>query len=72
MNRFIVFVCAWVLMAPTCERPYSEFNKNKQCGNGVVNLDEECDDGNRDDGDYCAADCDAVWLFVLAHQSEAR
>ena len=27
------------------------------CGNGVVDAGEECDDGNNDDGDGCAADC---------------
>ncbi len=28
-----------------------------QCGNGVVGIDEVCDDGNSSDGDYCSADC---------------
>ncbi|HRX84215.1 MAG TPA: DUF4215 domain-containing protein [Phycisphaerae bacterium] len=27
------------------------------CGDGVLNPGEECDDGNNDDGDGCAADC---------------
>src|SRR5690606_4069743 len=27
------------------------------CGNGIVEADEECDDGNLDDGDGCARDC---------------
>jgi cysteine-rich repeat protein len=27
------------------------------CGDGVLNLDEECDDGNRADGDGCDATC---------------
>ncbi|MFP4601163.1 MAG: DUF4215 domain-containing protein, partial [Persicimonas sp.] len=27
------------------------------CGDGVVAGDEECDDGNTDDGDGCASDC---------------
>jgi subtilisin len=27
------------------------------CGNGRLDLDEECDDGNHDEGDYCHADC---------------
>jgi cysteine-rich repeat protein len=29
------------------------------CGNGDVEATETCDDGNTDDGDYCAADCSA-------------
>src|SRR5215470_7079432 len=28
-----------------------------ECGDGIVSGDEECDDGNTDDGDGCAADC---------------
>ena len=27
------------------------------CGNGIVEPDEECDDGNRRDGDCCSAEC---------------
>ena len=27
------------------------------CGNGIVEAGEECDDGNNDPGDCCAADC---------------
>ena len=27
------------------------------CGDGVVQAQEVCDDGNRVDGDYCSADC---------------
>jgi len=30
------------------------------CGNGTVDRDEACDDGNTSDGDFCAADCSAV------------
>ncbi|MDC0717226.1 hypothetical protein [Nannocystis bainbridge] len=43
------------------------------CGDGVVDPDEDCDDGNRDDGDACLATCVAagcgdgeVWLGVEA------
>lgn len=27
------------------------------CGNGILDAGEECDDGNNVDGDGCAADC---------------
>lgn len=30
---------------------------NKTCGNGIVEVCEECDDGNRTDGDLCEHDC---------------
>ena len=31
-----------------------------QCGNGVVDPGETCDDGNREDGDCCSSDCQAM------------
>lgn len=34
------------------------------CGNGVVELDEECDDGNVSDGDGCESDCRLVTVLV--------
>ncbi len=30
-----------------------------ECGNGILETGESCDDGNNEDGDGCAADCDA-------------
>ena len=30
---------------------------NKVCGNGVMEIDEACDDGNKVGGDGCSADC---------------
>ena len=30
------------------------------CGDGTVQTNEACDDGNTTSGDYCAADCSAV------------
>ncbi|MEM7153493.1 MAG: choice-of-anchor Q domain-containing protein [Myxococcota bacterium] len=38
------------------------------CGNGVVDDDEICDDGNLEDGDWCSADClQAHCLVPLSH-----
>jgi cysteine-rich repeat protein len=35
------------------------------CGDGVVDWDEECDDGNLDDWDGCSASCESedMWSF---------
>ena len=33
------------------------FKATPVCGDGSVDSDEECDDGNGADGDGCAADC---------------
>ena len=31
-----------------------------ECGNGVEEADEKCDDGNEENGDYCSSDCLSV------------
>jgi len=37
------------------------------CGNGVIEADEECDDGDADDADECDNACAAAWtIFVTA------
>lgn len=47
---------AWFLFVPflltACKEPPPPF-----CGDGIVNLDEACDDGNDQNGDGCEADC---------------
>ena len=41
------------------------------CGNGIVEGDEACDDGDGDDGDGCNVDCrrsgDPLWTVVVDH-----
>ena len=34
--------------------------QGSRCGNGVVDQDEQCDDGGRQDGDCCSALCEAA------------
>lgn len=40
-----------------------------QCGNGAIDPGEECDDGDREDGDGCSAEClgqgSAAWTVVV-------
>jgi cysteine-rich repeat protein len=36
------------------------------CGNGTLDLDEECDDGNASDGDGCTRGCEVETCFVCA------
>jgi len=31
------------------------------CGNGITSPGEDCDDGNRDDGDGCSSSCTSEW-----------
>ena len=53
-KRFI-FILA---LALGCVFTVSEIAFSQQeCGNGVVEDPEECDDGNTDDGDGCSANC---------------
>lgn len=37
--------------------PYSECMAIGSCGDGVVDADEECDDGNSDSSDFCTSSC---------------
>jgi cysteine-rich repeat protein len=37
---------------------------HEACGNGVIDSDEQCDDGNNVDGDGCSAKCGAPECFV--------
>lgn len=39
----------------------SAVGSNPLCGNGKVELDEVCDDGNTEDGDSCSANCDRAY-----------
>ena len=32
--------------------------QTQTCGNGLLGLDEECDDGNLEDGDGCSSTCE--------------
>ncbi len=44
-----------------------------RCGDGAIELDETCDDGNTEDGDGCAATCEIEETFVCAGEpSECR
>jgi len=38
------------------------------CGDGVVNEDEECDDGNVLDGDACRNDCTRRWIVFITSE----
>jgi cysteine-rich repeat protein len=45
---------------------YDLFSGNALCGNGVVDArhDEECDDGNADNGDGCDDECQVEYFHV--------
>ena len=34
--------------------------EGSRCGNGRIDVDETCDDGNRQDGDCCTSQCDLI------------
>lgn len=43
-----------------CSLPYSVINElcvNPSCGNGALNMGEQCDDGNILSGDHCSSTC---------------
>lgn len=63
---------AWALLvalaatAPACSCGRERERSGSLCGNGNLDLGEECDDRGRDDGDGCSAGCDveANWTCV--------
>jgi len=42
---------------PTTTTTTSTSETGSICGDGTLDADEQCDDGNNDDGDGCSADC---------------
>lgn len=40
----------------------ADLSPSSRCGNGIIESNEACDDGNVDDGDFCSADCQSVDL----------
>ena len=49
---------------PGCNVKFGSNGTGRNCGNGVVDPSEECDDGNRDVDDGCSANCrvEEGWL----------
>jgi cysteine-rich repeat protein len=37
--------------------PGDDYCYKKECGNNIINSNEECDDGNNLSGDGCSVDC---------------
>lgn len=61
--------------ACSLEPDYPSEDPLADCGDGQVGTEEECDDGNRDDGDGCSAEClkpgSAVWTRTFDGPSGA-
>lgn len=47
-----------------------EGSSSTACGNGELDADESCDDGNRTPGDGCSADCELVTGYVCPEPGE--
>jgi len=53
-------VCVWAFETGTScidEYTYVECPYNPECGNGILDSGEECDDGNTEDCDGCSSEC---------------
>ena len=48
----VAAMAAWILMTAGCSSDDDEI-----CGDGSVQVQEECDDGNEADGDGCSSTC---------------
>ena len=40
------------------------------CGNGKIESDEECDDGDTDDGDGCSSECEEESTHLCEHKTD--
>src|SRR5207249_455274 len=52
--------------APRCLTPILSLLEEGQCGDGVLDPGEECDDGNVQSGDGCSATCRPEVCFACA------
>ena len=41
----------------------------KSCGNGILNNDEDCDDGNILSGDGCSKQCKSEYSYICIQDS---
>ena len=48
---------AWVALCGLGGLACAENNVRRDCGNGLLDVVEQCDDGNREGGDGCSRDC---------------
>src|SRR5438445_657237 len=55
MARFVAIVA--IVVAGACRVPNAERTLPPNCGNGIIDPGEVCDDGNNVDGDGCAGKC---------------
>src|SRR5262249_12982263 len=53
---YILAVCQVGADSPS-DCKYDAFKVRIACGNGILETGEQCDDGNRIDGDGCSANC---------------
>ncbi len=58
-NAVLIALLASMLFVPGCDFDSTGTNGEKEavCGNGIIEGDEECDDGNRYPGDGCSSNC---------------
>ena len=59
MQRSLFLVCFLTLLACFCKEGAAGVlcDERPLCGDAVVQAAEQCDDGNRDDGDGCDGLC---------------
>jgi large repetitive protein len=51
------------LLVDMCEAWYSDTDDSSICGNGILEMNEACDDGNTASDDGCSGDCQSVEDF---------
>ena len=54
----ILCQCVWDATSSSCSSKWTAIISGPNCGNGVEETGEECDDGNIADGDGCSSTCE--------------
>ena len=58
-------------ICPTCESTPGTYTMNgscvTKCGDGILTVDEDCDDGNPNDGDGCSSSCKVENGFICSN-----
>ncbi len=65
-QKYVVGTTGLLIFLFGCIGACAKSSDRSACGNGVLNLLEACDDGNRDNGDGCNRDCQVEAGFSCA------
>lgn len=71
-TRILIWLTAVLTVSLAVFLPAVLLRPSSWCGNGVIELVELCDDGNRNDADGCASNCSIVPGFECWAETDGR